>query len=281
MVKAQNIQKEYDSFQLNCSLEIPKGTVVGLIGRNGAGKSTTIKAILGLLQISGGTLTVFDKNPKSLTTKEKEKIGVALAESGFSSYLSLSDISNILKRMYREFDPEEFRKDCEKQNLPMKTKIQTFSTGMKAKVKVLIAMSHKAKLLILDEPTAGLDVLARNEVLDMIRKYLEQDAERSLLISSHISSDLEGICDEIYMIHNGEVMLHEDTDTILSEFGIIKAKEEEFEQLEKEYLLTYHKTSYGYVCLTKEKQYYVENYPRLIIENGGIDDLIVMLGQEG
>lgn len=279
MVSAKNIKKEYGAFQLNCSIEIPKGCVIGLIGRNGAGKSTTIKAILGLIKITDGELTVFGKSPKELSILEKQQIGVALAESGFSTYLTLADISRILKRMYTEFDMDTFQSLCQSQQLPMNQKLQTFSTGMKAKAKVLIALSHKAQLLILDEPTAGLDVTARNEILDMIRTYLEEDENRSLLISSHISTDLEGLCDEIYMIHNGEVILHEDIDTILSEFGLIKVREDEYENLDKEYLMTSQKTKFGYVCLTKEKQYYIDNYPKLVVENGGIDDLIVMLGQ--
>ena len=148
---------------------------------------------------------------------------------------------------------------------------------MKAKLRVLVAISHKAKLLVLDEPTAGLDVLARNEILDMLRAYLEEDSERSILISSHISSDLEGLCDDIYMIHNGKIILHEDTDTILGKYGVLKVNEEEYAALDKQYLIATKKDKFSYTCLTKEKQFYLENYPNIVVENGNIDEMIVLL----
>ena len=148
---------------------------------------------------------------------------------------------------------------------------------MKAKLRVLVAMSHEAKPLILDEPTAGLDVLARNEILDMLRDYLAKDATRSLLISSHISSDLEGLCDDIYMINEGKIILHEDTDQILSNYAVIKVDDATFEKLDQKYLLKTKKEAFGYCCLTNEKGYYVDNYPNIIVENGNIDDLIIMM----
>lgn len=280
MVKIENLVKKYDGFCLECSMEIMPGTVVGIIGKNGAGKSTTIKSILGLVKPDGGSITVFGKDARKLTAKDKLNLGVALAESGFSSYLTITDIIGILKRMYPSFDQPKFKELCEKQGLPMNKRIHDFSTGMKAKLRVLVAMSHDAKLLIMDEPTAGLDVTARNEVLDIIREYLAEDSERCLLISSHISSDLEGLCDEIYMISDGKIVLHEDTDAILGEYAILKVNDTMYEKIEKQYLLSVQKTNFGYICLTKEKQFYHDNYPDMVIENGSIDDLIVMMGQE-
>lgn len=280
MVRIKGLVKNYEEFHLDCTMEIPDGAVIGIIGKNGAGKSTTIKAILGLIKPDDGEVTVFDKIARELTPLEKEQIGVALAESGFSTYLTVKDICGILKKMYKAFDEKMFMEQCKKQGLPEKKKIHEFSTGMKAKLKVLIAITHDAKLLILDEPTAGLDVTARNEILDMLREYLAKGENRSMLISSHISSDLEGLCDEIYMIHNGQIILHEDTDTILGEYGVLKISEAVYEKLDKAYLLKIKKTPYGYDCLTREKQYYHENYPDIIIENGSIDDLIIMMGSE-
>lgn len=277
MIKIDNLEKNYKGFSLSISMEIMPGRVTGIVGRNGAGKSTTIKSILGLVSPDNGSVSVFGTEATRLSKKEKSQIGVALADSGFSTYLTLNDVIAIMKNMYREFDAKAFREECKRQKLPFDKKIKDFSTGMKAKLRVLVAMSHEAQLLILDEPTAGLDVLARNEILDMLRDYLAKDATRSLLISSHISSDLEGLCDDIYMINEGKVILHEDTDQILSNYAVIKVDDATFEKLDQKYLLKTKKEAFGYCCLTNEKGYYVDNYPNIIVENGNIDDLIIMM----
>ena len=279
MIKITNLQKNYKDFSLNVSLEVPAGTVTGLIGKNGAGKSTTIKSILGLIKRDGGTVEVLGKDPRNFTPQDKVKLGVALSDSGFSMQLNLEDITRILKRLYHEFDEKSFREQCKNQGLPFNKLLKDFSTGMKAKLRVLVAISHNAKLLVLDEPTSGLDVLARNEILDMLRDYLAKDNERTILISSHISSDLEGLCDDIYMIDHGKILLHEDTDTILGQYGVLMVSAEEYEKLDKQYLLAKKQESFGYSCLTNEKQYYLDNYPNIVLENGNIDQMImIMLG---
>ncbi|MCF0127541.1 MAG: ABC transporter ATP-binding protein [Pseudobutyrivibrio sp.] len=280
MVEINDITKNYGDFHLNVSMEIPDGTIVGIVGRNGAGKSTTIKAILGLIKLDGGQVKVFDKDVALLEAADKQQFGITMAESGFSSYFKINDVYKILKKTYKNFDEEFFLAECKRQDLPLNKKISEFSTGMKAKLKVLVAISHKARFLILDEPTAGLDIIARNEVIDMLRGYMEKQPETSMLISSHISSDLEGLCDDIYMIHNGKVLLHEDTDSILGNYAVIKVSDAAYENLDKVYLLKTKKQDYGYICLTNEKKYYLENYPDIVIENGNIDDLIIMMTDE-
>ena len=151
---------------------------------------------------------------------------------------------------------------------------------MKAKIKLLVAISHQAEFLLLDEPTAGLDVVARQQVLDMLREYMEEEG-RSVLISSHISSDLEGLCDDLYMIDQGKVIFHEETDILLSQYGVLKVTEEQYEKLDKQYIIKKKKESFGYLCLTNEKQFYMENYPELTIEKGNIDEMIlIMIGGE-
>ena len=277
MIKLTNLQKKYKDFELNVSLEVPSGTVTGLIGKNGAGKSTTIKAILGLIRADGGELEVLGKDPSTFTFKDKENLGVALSDSGFSMMLNVKEIIKVLKKFYRSFDEKFFLDQCKEQGLPLDKNLKDFSTGMKAKLRVLVAISHNAKLLVLDEPTAGLDVLARNELLDMLRAYLAQDSERSILISSHISSDLEGLCDNVYMIHKGKILLREDTDVILGQYGILKVSDDEYAKLDKQYLVATKKESFGYSCLTNEKQFYLDNYPNVVVENGNIDNMIVIM----
>ena len=132
-------------------------------------------------------------------------------------------------------------------------------------------------ILILDEPTAGLDVLARDELLDVLRKYMEEDESRSILISSHISSDLEGLCDDLYMIHNGHVIMHEETDVLLSDYAILKLDQNQYQKLDRQYILRIKKEPFGYSCLTNQKQYYLDNYPSIVVEKGNIDDVIMLM----
>ena len=280
MVRLNNLQKEYKGFKLNVSLEIPEGTVTGLIGRNGAGKTTTIKSILGLIRPTAGEIEVFGKAPVDLTAEEKQQIGVALSDSGFCMIFTIEDVIKVLKASYKDFDEDEFRKKCTAQSLPFDKQIKDFSSGMKAKLRVLTAMSHKAKLLVLDEPTAGLDVIARNDILALIRKYLEEDTTRSIIISSHISSDLEGLCDDIYMINDGKIILHEDINILLGNYGLIKLSSEEYEALDKKYIVASQKERFSVTCLTSEKQFYIDNYPKTVIENAHIDDIIVLMLDE-
>ena len=277
MLKIEHVRKNYDSFSLDCSLEVKSGCITGLIGQNGAGKSTTFKAILGLISIDSGTIHILGKDIKEFKEKDKQKLGVVLSDSGFSGYLAINDLIPILKNLYNDFDSAFFLKQIERFGLPLNKKIKEFSTGMKAKLKVLVAISHNAKLLILDEPTAGLDVIARDELLELLREFMEQDEERSILISSHISSDLETLCDDLYMIHEGKIILHEDTDVLLSDYALIKVDKKQYDTLDKQYLLRSKKESYGYRCLTNQKQYYIENYPQIVIEKGTIDEVITMM----
>lgn len=276
MLRLCNVKKQYDSFGLDVSMEVKKGCVTGLIGQNGAGKSTTFKILLNLISLDGGEAQILSKKPWELTNEDKENLGVVLAETGFSGYLTIKDVVSILGNMYKNFDKKGFVEKCNQFGLPMNKKIKEFSTGMKAKLKVLTAMSYGARILLLDEPTAGLDVVAREELLDVLREYMEE-SDCSILISFHISTDLEGLCDDVYMIHEGKIILHEDTDVLLSEYGLLKVTKEQYETLDKQYLLAVRKESYGYDCLTNQKQFYLENHPSLTMEKGSMDDVITLM----
>ncbi len=277
MLKINNIKKQYDQFTLNCSLEVKPGCVVGLIGQNGAGKSTLFKAILNLISIDSGDIAINGKDYKLINSKDKQDIGVVLSDAGFSEYLKIRDIIPIMNNLYSRFEKADFMNQCQKFNLPLDKKIMDFSTGMKAKLKTIVAMSHQAKLLILDEPTSGLDVIARDELLDMLREYLENHEDHSIIISSHISGDLEALCDEIYMIDAGSIILHEDTDVLLSEYCVLKIDDKQFETIDKQYILRAIKQNYGYECLTNQKQYYMDNYKDIVVEKGNIDSVITLM----
>lgn len=277
MISIENLQKEYDQFRLECSLKVMPGQVTGLVGQNGTGKSTIFKALLGLILRENGTIQIMGKDIDELSAEDKQKIGVVLNDSGFSGYLTIKDIVPILTHMYPLFEKEIFLQQCNSFGLPINKKIKDFSTGMKTKLKILIAVSHKASLLILDEPTSGLDVVARDELLTILREYMERDENNTILISSHISTDLEGFCDKLYMIHDGKIVWEEDTDVLLSDYAILKISNEQFNAIDKSYLIKMKKESFGYCCLTNQKQYYYENYPKIIVEKGSLDDFMFMM----
>lgn len=276
MLRLENVRKQYKNFALNCSLNVQEGCITGLIGANGAGKSTTFKAVLGLIHLDGGRAEVLGKPVQEMNEKDKERIGVVLADSGFSGYLTVKDIISVMESMYAGFDADEFAAQCDRFRLPLNKKIKEFSTGMKRKLQVLAAISHKADLLLLDEPTAGLDVVARDELLSILREYMETEG-RAILISSHISSDLEDFCDDIYMIDDGKIVMHEETDVLISGYGLLKVNEEQYEKLDKSYILRRKREGFGYSLLTGQKQFYQENYPDIVVEKGSIDELIMMM----
>ena len=179
--------------------------------------------------------------------------------------------------MYLKFEAEKFHQMCEEYQIPLNKFIKEYSTGTKAKLNLIIALTHQAEFLMLDEPTAGLDVGARERMLDILREYMEEEPERSILISSHISSDLEHLCDDIYVIHKGKIILHEAMDTIIEKYAVLKVSEEQYQAVDKRYLLKEKKEFFGVACLTNEKQYYIENYPEIVVESGSLDQVILML----
>ena len=276
LLRAESVQKQYKDFKLNCSLQVEEGCVTGLIGANGAGKSTLFKSILGLIQVDGGSIEILGKNQKVQTISDKEEIGVVLAENTFSCVLTVKDIVAMMQAMYHRFNKEQFLKKCEKYQLPLDKQLKEFSTGMKAKLKLLVAMSYDARLLLLDEPTVGLDSVIRSELLDEMREFMNQEG-KAILISSHISSDLEGLCDDFYFIQNGSIVLHEDTDVLLSDYATLKVSKEQYDKMDKEYILYRKEEAFGYQLLTKEKQYYMDNYRDLVAERGSIDDLMLLV----
>ena len=277
MLQIQDVKKTYPGFNLEASMEVKAGRITGLIGANGAGKSTLFKAILSLIHIEGGTILLNGKNVVSMTAAEKQKIGTVMTGSGFSSYLKVKDVRKILEAMYPTFDTVRFDQKSRSFGLDPEKKIKELSTGLKARLQVLSALCHKAEILLLDEPTAGLDVIARDEVYNLIREFMEEDENRSVLISSHISSDLELLCDEMYMIDKGKIILHEEADRLFTDYAILKLTKEDFASLDKKYLLRLREEPYGYCALTDQQAFYRENYPGMVMEKAGLDEVIRMM----
>ena len=207
MLKIDKLKKQYKNFTLNCSMEVKEGMITGFVGPNGSGKSTTLKAVLGLIYIDGGDIQIFGKNVKDIKPEDKEQMGVVLSDSGFSRYLTVKDIKDILKNTYEAFDEQLFTNYIEKYQLPTDKKLEQFSVGMKAKLKLITAICHKAKLLILDEPTNGLDPIGIGDLRELIKSFPKKGI--TVIISSHILSEVEQIADYIGIIANGQLWYQE------------------------------------------------------------------------
>ena len=276
VLEIKNLNKKYSGFELkNINCKLPKGTIMGLIGENGAGKSTTIKAILNIINTNSGEIKIFGLDNKKEEKKVKEKIGVVLDDSFLSEYLNAIDINKIMKNFYQNWDEKLYFKYIEDFKLPKKKMSKDFSSGMKMKLKIAVALSHHPKLLILDEPTSGLDPVARNEILDIFQEFI-QDEENSILVSSHITSDLEHIADYITFINEGEIVLTKTKDELLENYGIVKCSEEEFKKIDKKDFLKYKKNKYEYDILVENKFEFKKKYNITIIDKPTIEDIMLI-----
>ena len=267
---------KYDRFSLDVSLTVEPGMITGLIGRNGSGKTTTFKAIVDVVR-AGGKTEIFGNDNRRLTEDERSMIGIAYTDIFFSGEYKVSAVRRILKAAYKNFNAAEYDRLIKRFDIPQGGKIRNLSTGELAKLRFVSAMSHDAKLVILDEPTSGLDVVARDGILDELRNYMERHEDAAIILSSNITQDLEGLTDDVYMIDEGRIVLHENTDTITDDYGLVKCTEEQFEKLDKEYVKGVKKAPYGRDVLVSQKRYYLENYPALAVEDGTLDQCLVVL----
>lgn len=237
--------KEYKDFKLDhINLSLPSGCIMGLIGENGAGKSTTIKLILDMIKKDEGHIEILGKDNSVNIENLKQDIGVVLDEVGIPECLKANEINNIMKYAFINWNEDKYYQLLSSLNVPTNKEFKEFSRGMKMKMGMAIALSHNPKLLILDEATSGLDPLARDEVLNILNDFTRED-EHSILISSHIVSDLEKLCDYIAFIHKGKLMLCEEKDVLLSSYGVIHCDEKLFDQIDKKAILHSRKTAYG------------------------------------
>lgn len=227
-IEIKGLSKHYREFSLDdLNLSLPSGCIMGLVGENGAGKSTTIRMILGLTRPDSGSITVFGQE---LTQRMKEDIGVVLDEPGYPSCMTADQIGRMLAGIYRGWEQRTFDGYLTRLRIPANKPFREFSKGMKMKLCLAAAMSHGAKLLILDEATSGLDPVVRDELLDIFNEFT-RDEGCSVLISSHIVSDLEKICDYIAFLHRGKLMLCREKDELLNEYAFVQASAEEIDRL--------------------------------------------------
>ena len=274
-IELQNVSKKYKDFELkNITFNVPQGCVVGLIGENGAGKTTTIKSILNITK-SEGTVKIFGKDSKKNEKVIKEEIGVVLDDSYLSDYLTPKQINSIMKDVYKTWDENKYLSLLKQFNLPINKLTKEFSSGMKMKLKIVTAISHNPKLLILDEPTSGLDPVVRNEILDIFRKYIEEDETRSILLSTHITTDLEHISDYIVFIEKGKIVFNLPTNELLENYGIIKCSKEDFLKINEKDYIKYKKGKYQYEVLTGDKNIIRSKYNITTIDKPSIEDIML------
>lgn len=276
VLEIKDLNKKYEGFELkNINLNLPKGTIMGLIGENGAGKSTTIKAILNIINKDKGEIKIFGKDNQQEEKELKEEIGAVLDDSFLSEYLNPTDINKIMRNFYKNWDEKRYFSYIEKFKLPKDKIAKEYSSGMKMKLKIATAISHHPKLLILDEPTSGLDPVARNEILDIFQDFIQEE-ENSILLSSHITSDLERISDYITLIHEGEIVLTKTRDELLENYGIVKCTKEEFETIDKKDFVNYKKNRYEYAILVENKEEFKKKYNIQIVDKPTIEDIMLI-----
>ena len=274
-IEVRNLTKEYENFKLeNVSFNVGKGTIMGFIGENGAGKSTTIKAILNLIKKDNGLITVLGKEINRNEKGIKNELGIVLNDGNFNEKLNVKAINKIMKNIYKRWDDDVFYKYIEKFNIDTSKKIEEFSKGMKMKLSIAIALSHKAKILILDEATSGLDPVARDEVLDILMEFI-QNEENSILMSSHITGDLEKIADYITFIHNGKIIFSENKDKLIYDMGVVKCTEKQFKTIEVQDRMFYKKGIFNYEVLIDNRDEFSKKYPSLVINNSNLEEIML------
>lgn len=277
-----NLCKSYKNtdFKLqNVSFNIPQGTIVGFVGKNGAGKSTTINAILNVIHKDSGEITFFGETMTDTSKLMRNDIGVVFDAAHFSGELTPMKLEKVLGDIYEKWDSELFFTYLERFYIPTNKKIKTFSRGMTMKLSISVALSHRARLLILDEATAGLDPVVREEILDVFLEFVE-DESNSILISSHISSDLEKIADYITFIDSGKIILTEKKDTLIYKYGIARMKQSDFDKLDESEYLAARKRGLQIEVLVSSRNQFSREYPNVVIDNATIDEILPLLSKE-
>lgn len=252
-IRLRGLFKSYSGFTLeNINLTLPQGYIMGLIGENGAGKSTLIRLMLGLCRPDSGTSTLLGEDSGNLSDAVKESIGVVMDECCFPENLSARDAGKFLKRIYKTWDPGRYQQMLTAFALPPDKAVKDFSRGMKMKLSIAVALSHESRLLILDEATSGLDPVVREEILDVFLDFV-QDERHSVLISSHILSDLEKICDYVTFLHQGKLLLSQSKDSLMEAFSVVKCSREQLEELEPSGIIGLRENQFGVEALVKRE----------------------------
>ena len=275
-IEIKGLCKKYSQFELkNVDLTVPCGSVMGFIGENGAGKSTTIKAILGLLTPTAGSVTVLGEEAMKLSNETKAKIGVVFDGLVFPNNLNAMQLDKVMAGIYHNWDSEKYFGYLNRFGLPLKKKFKGFSRGMEMRLSIATALSHDPQLLVLDEPTSGLDPVMRSEILDIFLEFM-QDETHSILLSTHITSDLEHIADYITLVHKGQIIFTEERNEMRDKYRILKCDEQQHALIDKEDIVGIRKTRFTCEVLTTA----AEKYPDIVSDVPSIDDIMVFYVKE-
>lgn len=282
-IVVNNVVKQYDNFKLNhINFEVPKGSIMGFVGENGAGKTTTIKAILDLISIDEGEISILGSDSRNISKEKKALIGVVLDGSNLHDNLNIDNINQVMRRIYPNWEEKTFFHYIRKFQLPEKKIVKEFSRGMKMKLSIAIALSHQAKLLILDEATSGLDPMVRDEILDIFLDFM-QDEEHTILLSSHIISDIEKIADYVTFIHRGNIVFSKNKDDLIYQHGIVHCKKEEVGDIDRSYIVGVRENRYGAEVLIQNKNAFQRRYHNLKVDRTSIEEIMLFIsrGKEG
>lgn len=275
-LELNHVEKHYPGFDLKLDLALPQGCILGLIGENGAGKSTTIRLLLGMARADGGSITVLGKERGLGWYEDKELVGAVLDEPGYPATMTARQIGDVLAGLYPNWDEAAFRGYLTRLDLPEDKKFKDFSRGMKMKLSIAAALSHHAKLLILDEPTSGLDPVVRDQVVEIFSEFTRRE-DHTVLISSHIVSDLEKLCDYIAFLHKGELLLFEEKDRLLAEYGLLHTTAAALSALDPAAVIGRRSTPYGVTALVRR-----DAAPAgAALDPVSIEDLFVTMAKEG
>lgn len=275
ILEIRELSKDYGDFILDkISFSLPRGVIMGLIGENGAGKSTTINCILNEIQKSSGTIRIFGKDHSTDEIEIKDKLGVVFDENHFPDIFTPEEIGKFMSDIYFAWEWQLYHQFLEKFELPKDKKIKDFSKGMKVKLAFAVALSHNAELLILDEATSGLDPIIRDDVLDMLIDFV-QDESHSVLVSSHITSDLEKVADYITFIHKGRLIFTQDKDTLIDNYGIISCGTAVFDTLNKSEIIAYRKEDYQFKVLVNNRTKAAKQYTNAIVSPATIEEIML------
>lgn len=274
-IEINGLTKKYDGFTLdNVTFAVPKGSIMGFIGQNGAGKTTTIKSILNIISKDSGYIKIFGMDNVENEIEIKENLAVVFDDLPVHDTLNVKNINIIMRGIFRNWNEKTFFDYIERFSLPVKKKIGQFSKGMKMKLQIAIALSHEAKLLVMDEATTGLDPVVRNEILDIFLEYL-QDENNSILMSSHITSDLEKIADSVTFIDRGKILLSGYKDDILESHGLIKCTRDDYQHIEKSDFISARVNDFGVSVMVDDVEKARLKYSGLIIEKAGLEEIML------
>lgn len=277
-IEMKNVVKAYDSgFRLGeLNITIPSGVIVGLIGENGAGKTTMIKSLLNVIRIDQGTIRIFEQDHQQQESKIKEDIGVVLDQTFFPELLTPKEINSIMKDIYSSWDQKLFFQYLKDFSLPVDKQIRKMSKGMRKKLEIATALAHHPKLLILDEPTSGLDPVVRNEVLDLFLDFIQEE-DHTILFSTHITSDLEHIADQIIFIDQGKILLNQSRDELLDSYGILKCPLEQMDTIDTQDYIAYKKNRYDAEFLVTNRRALQKKYTDSIVDPASLEDIMVFM----